>query len=386
MAAKRRRTRRSFGAVRKLPSGRYQASYLDPAGQRRAAPSTFTAKIDADAWLSVQRAALETGSWRGRDDRVTVGEYAQQWLPTHQVRERTRYHYGVQIDRWIVPTFGTTPMVDVTPAMVRKWLSIFPADKPAARANAYRVLAQLFRAAADDGIVAETPVRVRGAGQYERKREGHALTVAEVSALAGKAPEGRQLAILLAAYCALRPGEVLGLRRRDVDTRAHALNVRETASAVHAGSARIGPVKTSSSVRTVHYPAELHDLVLAQLRDHAIEGPLGHLFPSPRDPAQPLSYTGYLHMFHRAAKAAGLHDVKPHDLRHTGATLAAATGATTRELMARLGHTSPTVAMNYQHAVRERDRSIADALGVALATVSTSGEASSSETTGDDDR
>ena len=68
-------------------------------------------------------------------------------------------------------------------------------------------------------------------------------------------------------------------------------------------------------------------------------------------------------MFTRGAEAADLSDLKPHDLRHTGATLAAETGATTRELMARLGHTSPSVAMRYQHAAKERDKSIADALG-----------------------
>lgn len=366
MARKTRRTRRSFGKLRKLPSGRYQASYLDPAGERRNAPTTFDAKIDAEAWLSTQHAAITTGAWRGRDDRITVGEYADAWLKTHQVRERTRYHYQVQLDRWIKPTFGTTPMSKVTPVMVRRWLGIFPSEKPAARANAYRVLAQVFRAAVDEGVISETPAKVRGAGQYERKREGRALTVAEVTALAAKVPEDRQLAIQLAAYCALRPGEVLGLRRRDVDTRAHALNIRETASAVHASSGRVGPVKTASSVRTVHYPESLHADVLEQLREHAAEGPTGHLFPSPMNPGEPLSYTGFLYMVRTAAERAKLGDVKPHDLRHTGATLAAGTGATTRELMSRLGHTSPTIAMGYQHAVRERDRSIADALGDAI--------------------
>jgi integrase len=52
-----------------------------------------------------------------------------------------------------------------------------------------------------------------------------------------------------------------------------------------------------------------------------------------------------------------------HDLRHTGATLAAALGATVRELMARLGHTTPTVALRYQHATADGDRAIADGLG-----------------------
>lgn len=362
MAATRRRGRRSFGAVRKLPSGRYQASYLDPAGTRRTAPETFTAKMDADGWLAMQRAAIESGSWRGRDDRTTVGEFADEWVKALQVRDRTRYHYKVNLDKWIKPTFGTVPMSAVTPAMVRKWVGGFPSDTPAARANAYRVLSQVFRAAVEDGIVTESPVRVKGAGQYIRKRDGHALQAAEVVALAAKVPESRRLAILLGAYCALRPGEVLGLRRRDVDPRTHSLNIRETASAVHAGSSRVGPVKTAASLRTVHYPSGLQDAVVEHLKTHTGTPATDHLFPSPRGGGQPLSYGAYLHMFTRAAKDAELGDLKPHDLRHTGATLAAETGATTRELMARLGHTSPSVAMRYQHAAKERDKSIADAL------------------------
>lgn len=366
MAAQRRRTRRSFGAVRKLPSGRYQASYLDPHGQRTNAPETFTAKLDADAWLSVQRAAIETGSWRGRDDKTTVGEYAEQWLATHRVRERSTHKYRTTYERWIRPTFGTTAMSAVTPAMVRRWLAILPSDRPAARAGAYRIMAQIFRAAVHDGIIHESPVRVKGASTYTPKREGTALTVEQVDALAAKVPEPRRLAITLAAYCALRPGEVLGLRRRDVDTRKRVLNIRETVSARHAGSSSIGPAKTAGSVRAVHYPNRLHESILTHLREHAADGPQGHLFPSPRHPGQPLSFGGFSYTFKAAVEAAGLDDVKPHDLRHTGATLAAATGATTRELMARLGHTSPEIAMRYQHATAQRDRAIADRLGEAL--------------------
>jgi integrase len=55
-----------------------------------------------------------------------------------------------------------------------------------------------------------------------------------------------------------------------------------------------------------------------------------------------------------------LHDL--HDLRHSGNTWAAATGASTAELMARLGHASPVAALRYQHATADRDRAIADAL------------------------
>lgn len=66
--------------------------------------------------------------------------------------------------------------------------------------------------------------------------------------------------------------------------------------------------------------------------------------------------------FHDARKAAGRPDLRFHDLRHTGATLAAATGATLAELMRRLGHFTPVAAMRYQHATDDRDKAIAEAL------------------------
>ena len=51
-----------------------------------------------------------------------------------------------------------------------------------------------------------------------------------------------------------------------------------------------------------------------------------------------------------------------HDPRHTGNTLAAATGASTKELMARMGHASMRAALTYQHATTDRDAAIAVAL------------------------
>ena len=56
-----------------------------------------------------------------------------------------------------------------------------------------------------------------------------------------------------------------------------------------------------------------------------------------------------------------------HDLRHTGNTLAAASGASTRELMQRMGHASMRAALIYQHATSERDREIASAMDRRIA-------------------
>ena len=79
----------------------------------------------------------------------------------------------------------------------------------------------------------------------------------------------------------------------------------------------------------------------------------------------PGQHGGHMHpatlygTFYRAREAANRPDLRFHDLRHSGAVLAAATGATLAELMARLGHSSPAAAMRYQHAAKGRDREIA---------------------------
>jgi integrase len=73
----------------------------------------------------------------------------------------------------------------------------------------------------------------------------------------------------------------------------------------------------------------------------------------------------------RAKAAAGERvpaDLHFHDLRHTGNHFAAASGASTRELMGRMGHASMRAALIYQHRTVERDRMIADALDAMLRT------------------
>ena len=63
--------------------------------------------------------------------------------------------------------------------------------------------------------------------------------------------------------------------------------------------------------------------------------------------------------WYKARAAAGRPDLRWHDLRHSGAVLAAATGATLAELMQRLGHSTPRAALVYQHVARGRDAEIA---------------------------
>lgn len=68
----------------------------------------------------------------------------------------------------------------------------------------------------------------------------------------------------------------------------------------------------------------------------------------------------------QARAAIGLDELHFHDLRHTGNTMAAAQGASLRELMERMGHSSTRAALIYLHATRERDQAIAAGMGKLL--------------------
>ncbi|MGH3674002.1 MAG: site-specific integrase, partial [Pseudonocardiaceae bacterium] len=89
-----RKGRRRFGWVRKLPSGRYQASYLGPDGQRRHAPETFERKGDADRWLSVVESEVLRGEWTDPLlGRMSLAEFGERWITEHRLGERTREEY-----------------------------------------------------------------------------------------------------------------------------------------------------------------------------------------------------------------------------------------------------------------------------------------------------
>ena len=98
------------------------------------------------------------------------------------------------------------------------------------------------------------------------------------------------------------------------------------------------------------------------------------VFPNSKD--QPIRRASFRSVWLLARRRAGLPELRFHDLRHTGNTLAAATGASTKELMARMGHASMRAALIYQHATTDRDAAIASALSqLAPGEVATAGPA-----------
>lgn len=135
------------------------------------------------------------------------------------------------------------------------------------------------------------------------------------------------------------------------------------------GERIVGPPKSAAGKRTVVLPAIAVEALNAHLDQYTSADDDALVFTDPV--GHPL-HKDVLYKAWRPARAAvGLEHATIHDLRHAGATLAAWTGASTKELMSRLGHASPRAALRYQHAAESRDREIAARLDDVFAAVRT---------------
>lgn len=402
--------RRDFGVIRKLPSGRYQAFYRDPDGRmatsrtgkptplRHAAPHTFDTKGHAEAWLVDERRLISSGLWSSPKDRaaarlakpLTFGEFAEPWLANRETKgrplaDRTREHYRQLLDAHILPTFEDVPLAGIEPEHVDRWYATLTPGKPTTRAHAYSLLRTILGSAVDRRLITQAnPARIRGAGNVERAREIRPATLDELEIIAAHVPQRHKLLVLLAAWCALRFGELAALQRSDLDTKNGVIRVRRGVVRTKSGQ-RVKTPKTRSSIRDVNIPPHLLPLVREHLLAHAAPGRDGLLFPGKGGAwLQPSTFYGKSsvidakgnitrtgHGFYYARQAAGREDLAFHHLRHTGAVLAAATGATLAELMARLGHSTQGAALRYQHAAAGRDAEIA----ARLSEIATGGRA-----------
>ncbi len=360
-------TRRGFGTLRRLPSKRWQATYVGPDLARHTAPHTFAAKADAEAWLAQEWALVSGDDWVAPKRRAelaerlappTFGEYARQWLADRSLKPRTREGYEHLLRRYLEPEFGDLLVSDLTPALVRRWWAGLSPDHPTVNARAYALLRAVLTTAVTDELLASNPCRVRAASNPPTKKEIHPATLAELDVLVKEMPDHLGALVLLCAWCALRVGEVLELRRRDLDLNRGVVKVTRAVSWVR-GQPIVGTPKSAAGTREVSVPPHIVPALEHHLEKHVRPGADALLFPSTRDHQRHLQPTVLHTAWRKARAAAGREDLRIHDLRHTGATMAAMTGATLAELQARLGHSTVAAALRYQHAAQGRDAEIA---------------------------
>lgn len=402
----RKAEKRGFGTIEKLPSGSYRARYVGPDLARHTAAHTFVARLDAEAWLLSERQLISSGEWTSPDERAqralrqrqtrtqTFHDYAERWLEERRnsrgqpLAELTRDKYRTLLKVHIYPTFADRPLGSITRDDVRAWYANMAPGRPTAQAHAYNLFRSILHSAVvDDELLEKNPVYIRGAGVRHRSKQVVPATLDELAIIVEAMPEGRKLMILLATWCALRSGELRELRRSDIVLRRDErdepfgwVRIRRGVVRARTGETERGkrtePItrtpKTEAGVRDVSIPGFLLPQVREHLLRHTAPGKDGLLFPSSsgrhladstfngrpavldRDGSIKLAGFGW----REARRRAGRPDLDFHDLRHTGASMAGEAGASMAELMYRLGHSTPSMAMLYQHSRIERDREL----------------------------
>lgn len=364
-----RKGRRRFGSVRKLPSGRWQARYVGPDGLTHSAPNTFATKRDAEQWLSVVESEIIGGDWLNPDlGRIEFADFGRHWIKEHKVSRRVRDEYESLWRLHVEPFLGRYRVNEVSPEVIRRWRSwLLDNGRSEDRtAKAYRLVRSMFTTAVDDGRIKRNPCRIKGADQHRTPERPHA-SIAEVYRLAELMPGRFRFLVLLAAFSGLRWGELIGLRRRDIDARGMAVRVVRSVVETATGEMLIAPPKSAAGVRTVALPRFLADELASHLAEYAEDGPDGLLFTGKRGGLLRRGNfrreTAWTQTVIKAGLPEGFHF---HDLRHTGNQMAAESGATTRELMQRMGQSTVRAALIYQHATSARDRQIADELSARV--------------------
>lgn len=299
---------------------------------------------------------------------VTVEEFAWRWMNQRHHRgrplaPRTVALYTGQLRRDILPALGAVPLAELSRAQVRGWYDERCGASGPGRLSAakcYRLLRAICATAVEEELLDASPCTLRGAGD-EWSPERPILTVPQVLELADAVAPPYRALVLLGAFCCLRFGELSALLRPAVDLAGPTVTVLATAGQAAGQGRVIGPPKSAAGRRTLTIPDAIVPEMARHLDSWAEPGPDGRVFVGPRG--------GHLHnnhfgrvVWHPALEQVGLTGVRFHDLRHTGNTLAAATGASLAELMARMGHASTEAALRYQHANLAQDAAVAAAL------------------------
>lgn len=361
MAAK-ARTRRTFGAVRKLPSGRFQASYsID--NVRYNAPDTFKTKTDANLYLNTVDSDITRQSWRAPvKSELSLAVYAPRWLKDRDdIKATTRDLYESQLRLHVLPSLGRHRLEAITTGLIATWNSDMKSKGSTVAAQSYRLLRTLLNHAKSEGLLIANPCTLRNAGNPKVKREEVMPEVWEIEKIIENTPERYQALVSILAWGGLRIGEALALTRDSFNPKTGVLHIGARVYRISGGRIDLDTPKSERSIRDIVLPNSVRIELIEHLKRSVKSEPQALIFEANKGGY--LSASTFREIFIAARERAEVRpEIYVHSLRAFAATTATQSGATTREVMDVLGHTSPEVAMRYQRSTDERKRNLADKL------------------------
>lgn len=372
---------RQPGSVDPLPSGKWRARY---SWQYKRYTKTFTHKTDAWAWIRSQIVLHETGKYEdfrseeAEKKKKKAGDekfqnFALRWVEERTTPNgtplaiRTKAEYKRIIETGKLAPFAEVPISQITTDMVRAWWADEARGKAITSAShAYTLLKSVMSTAVEDDLILKNPCTIRGASTARTGNDRRIPTDEEISAILNAATGSKyQNVIRLAAYGGLRIGEILPLEKADItpiyekgtktptgleiSVKKHLIHDKENQKWTV-----IDGAKSEAGVRDV---AIYGQDVVTPIWEWVTTRPDGYLWPGKNGSVA--SYYTFRTTWQRWKKKANLKGFDFHSLRaYHGTRFAQKTDASLKEIMARLGHSTPEAALRYQHS-GDRDHELA---------------------------
>lgn len=389
--------------IDQLPSGYYRARVayegsmisigtFRTIGDASAARAIALSELARDTFIPpaqkrADRAAKkqQAAQTAARDSR-TVGELATAWLTWLQSIGRstgTLYTYERRLEQSFLKVFKDTPVVELTVSDVTTWYNrLVRSNGEGVAKQHYRTIDGMFRYATGkskqlprsfEPWIKDSPVDVPGAGikQRPRRKDEIVLTPDEMYSIADNMPDRERLAVLLGGWCALRIGEVLGLRRQDFTTDDNGImwvSVNEQVQG-RGTPARLDPTKTDAGDRVIPVSSTIVADVEQHLAGYVPNAGDSFLFPrhpTGNRPHHPNTFRGHFDKARDMTNNPRFKDLTFHGLRHSCLTRLGRAGATLSDLMAFAGHSDVESVLIYQHSERQRLAALAEQLSTTV--------------------
>lgn len=389
-----KKNRRMFGYIRKLPSGRFQASYVGPDGTRNYAPRSFRAKQDANAFLSAVDVALSNNTWVKHEKSAKAENSSPKPLTMRGIYDEFIDYRGIRgtplkastqelYARTLAVTLGTfvdEPLDSITSNQVSDWyLSRVKTGKVTTASKGYKLLKAMLSYSVRRGYIATNPCDVPGAQSASTGVDINIPEPEQVLVIAKRMPDNLGFAVLLQAYGALRFEEWTELRRKDVEIYEHGgeehLRLKIHRAVVRVGGVFIvGSPKSKMSRRTIEVTSSLIPLMREHLDNRVAKSPEALLFPLPGATTH-LPHYVFMKRWGKALVASSIPRgyFRPHSLRHFGATEMMRQGANFAELKVWLGDSSLQALERYLHPT-DRGKDLANSMRLQLGELSFLGE------------
>ena len=355
----------------------WRVRYRTPSGAERS--KSFARKVDAERFRASVETSKVTGTYVDPTlAKVTVGAWAERWLDgqTH-LKPSTRARYEGIVRKHIHPKWDRVRLANVSHGDVQAWVTeLARGHSPATVQKIHRVLSLVLDMAVKDGRLARnvaSGVNLPRVGKHEHRyltheqvddlamATGYPAEASKFSSLDTRANETYRLVVLFLAYTGARFGEMAALRVARLDLRRNRAVLVESVTPVQGQGLVWGSTKTHQR-REVPIPRFLSDELAEQVKG---KHPDDLVFAGIRN-GQPLRVSTFRTAFSAAARAIGVPDLHPHQLRHTAASLAIASGADVKVVRQMLGHSSATMTLDtYGHLFDDRLDEVGDALDAA---------------------